>query len=150
MVRTPSGFPPGDNGRGVASARQLKRRARAYGWCRAQRAHERNDGINPSQNEVKGRWGPIPHRPVLRRENIRSNPRDLGTGGGARRQLNRKTIFGNAVGIGICRRNHYGCATAMQEYSFGQRRRTRNLRAARTRGFEDDEVGRGFTHCEVL
>ena len=97
MVRTPSAFPPGGNGRGVASARQLKRRARAYGWCRAQRAHERNDGMNPSQNEVKGRWGPIPHRPVLHRENIRSNPRNLGTGGGARRQLNRKAIFGNAT-----------------------------------------------------
>ncbi len=108
MVRTPSALPLGGNGRGVASARQLKRRARAYGWCRAQGAHERNDGMNPSQNEVKGRWGPIPHRPVLPGENIRSNPRDLGTGGGARRQLNNKTIFGNATGLGICGRNHYG------------------------------------------
>jgi len=42
------------------------------------------------------------------------------------------------------------CATAMQEYSFGQRSRTRSLRAARIRGFEDDEVGRGFEHCKVL
>lgn len=108
MVRTLSTFPSGDNGRGVASARQLKRRARAYGWCRAQSAHERNDGMNPSQNEVKGRWGPIPHRPVLPGENVRSNPRVLGTGGGDRRQLNNKTIFGNATGLGICRRNHYG------------------------------------------
>lgn len=94
MVRTPSALPPGGNGRGVASARQLKRRARAYGWCRAQGAHERNDGMNPSQNEVKGRWGPIPHRPVLPEENIRSNPRNLGTGGGARRQLNKKRFSG--------------------------------------------------------
>ena len=108
MVRTRSAFPSGDNGRGVASARQLKRRARAYGWCRAQSAHERNDGKNPSQNEVNGRWGPIPHRPVLHGENIRSNPRDLGTGGGDRRQLNNKTILGNATGLGICGRNHYG------------------------------------------
>ena len=150
MVRTPSALPPGGNGRGVASARQLKRRARAYGWCRAQSAHERNDGIHPSQIEVKGRWGPIPHRPVLHRENIRSSPRGLGTGDGDRRQLNNKTIFGNATGLGICGRNHYGCATAMQEYSFGQRSWTRNLRAARTQGFEDDEVGRGFEHCKVL
>ncbi len=97
MVRTLSAFPSGDNGRGVASARQLRRRARAYGWCRAQRAHERNDGKNPSQNEVKGRWGPIPHRPVLHRENIRSNPRGLGTGGGDRRQLNIETMKGNGM-----------------------------------------------------
>lgn len=108
MACTPVVSPKGGNGRGVASARQLKRRARAYGWCRAQGAHERNDGMNPSQNEVKGRWGPIPHRPVLPGENIRSDPPDLGTGGGARRQLNRKTIFGNATELRICRRNHYG------------------------------------------
>lgn len=40
--------------------------------------------------------------------NMRSLAHDLGTGGGDRRQLNNKTIFGNAKGLGICGRNHYG------------------------------------------
>ena len=55
---TPILPPVRGSGRGVVSARQLKRRVRAYGWCRAQ-MHTRKERRDENSSQMRSRAGGV-------------------------------------------------------------------------------------------
>ena len=92
---------------------------------------ERRDEL--ISNEVEGWWGPIPHRPVSWRKRM-FIPRGPGTVLAGMKATLLKSNLRESGQRGLSRgRNHYGCATAMQEYSFRQRADEKPARSANQR-----------------
>ena len=77
---TPSAFGQVVEAGGVVPARQLERRVRANGWCRAHKHTRKRRRDQPVLNDVVGRWSNTLHRPTAEAGKRRAGERCLGTG----------------------------------------------------------------------
>ena len=116
---TPILPPVRGSGRGVVSARQLKRRVRADGWCRAQ-MHTRTERRDENSSQMRSRAGGV-QSPTCLFPLVETSVHSAATWEQAalldgNRRL--KRISGTHQHRGFTCATTIDCATAMQECSF--------------------------------